>query len=126
MKAVKVDGNDVLAVEAAAGPLIAGIRAGEGPALLHARTYRFKGHVSVDPASYRDPAELAEALKGDPIAIAHTKFVGMGMAASALDAIWAEAKSEVAMALASADAAAWPTVDAAYSDVQDVGAGQWF
>jgi acetoin:2,6-dichlorophenolindophenol oxidoreductase subunit alpha len=126
MKAVRVDGNDVLAVEAEAGALIAGIRAGEGPALLHARTYRFKGHVSVDPAAYRDPAELAEALKGDPIATAHTRFVAMGMAASALDRIWAEAQNEVALAIASADAAAWPTADAAFCDVQDVGKGQWF
>jgi acetoin:2,6-dichlorophenolindophenol oxidoreductase subunit alpha len=126
MKSVRVDGNDVWAVEAAVGPLIAGIRAGEGPALLHARTYRFKGHVSVDPAAYRDPAELAEALKGDPIATAHTRFIAMGMTASALDAIWAEAQSEVALAIASADTAAWPTADAAYNDVQDVGAGQWF
>lgn len=126
MRAVRVDGNDVWAVEAAAGPLIAGIRAGDGPALLHARTYRFKGHVSVDPASYRDPAELVEALKGDPIATARARFVEMGIAASALDAVWAEAQSEVARAIASADAAAWPPVGAAYSDVQDVGAGQWF
>ncbi len=126
MKAVLVDGNDVWAVAAAAGPLIAGIRSGGGPALLHARTYRFRGHVSVDPAAYRDPAELAEALKGDPIATAHTKFVAMGLNASALEAIWTEAQHEVALAIASADAAAWPSVDAAYSDVQDLGAGQWF
>ena len=126
MKAVKVDGNDVLAVEAAAGALIAGIRAGEGPALLHARTYRFKGHVSVDPATYRDPAELAEALKGDPIATARNRFLGWGIAAATLDALWDQAQGEVAAALASADAAAWPTVEAAYSDVQDVGAGRWF
>jgi acetoin:2,6-dichlorophenolindophenol oxidoreductase subunit alpha len=122
---VKVDGNDVLAVEAAAAELIASIRAGEGPALLHARTYRFKGHVSVDPAAYRNPLELAEALKGDPIATARAKFQSLGMEAAALDTVWAEAQHEVAMAIASADAAPWPNVDAAYSDVQDVGAGQW-
>jgi acetoin:2,6-dichlorophenolindophenol oxidoreductase subunit alpha len=125
MKAVRVDGNDVLAVEAAAGPLIAGIRRGEGPALLHARTYRFKGHVSVDPATYRDPAELAEALKGDPIATARSKFAGFGISGAALDEIWAEAQDEVTRAMASADAAPWPTREAAYTDVQDVGAGQW-
>jgi acetoin:2,6-dichlorophenolindophenol oxidoreductase subunit alpha len=126
MKAVKVDGNDVLAVEAAAGPLIAGIRAGEGPALLHARTYRFKGHVSVDPATYRDPVELAEALKGDPIATARSKFSSLGIAPAVLDAIWKEAENEVAASIASANAAAWPLAEAAYSDIQDVGAGQWF
>jgi acetoin:2,6-dichlorophenolindophenol oxidoreductase subunit alpha len=126
MRAAKVDGNDVLAVEAAAGALIAGIRAGQGPALLHARTYRFKGHVSVDPASYRDPAELAGALKGDPLATARSKFLGLGIPGASLEDIWAEALAEVAAAMASADEADWPIVSAAYSDVQDVGAGHWY
>jgi acetoin:2,6-dichlorophenolindophenol oxidoreductase subunit alpha len=125
MKAVRVDGNDVLAVEAAAAPLIASIRAGGGPALLHARTYRFKGHVSVDPAAYRNPAELAEALKGDPLANARRQLQALGIAVSVLEAVWTDAQAEVACAIASADAAAWPSVDAAYSDVQDVGMGQW-
>src|SRR5690606_30682655 len=61
--AVQVDGNDVEAVSDAARALVGEIRAGGGPRLLHAQTYRLKGHVSVDPAKYRDPAELAQALK---------------------------------------------------------------
>ncbi|MDB5826314.1 MAG: acetoin dehydrogenase, partial [Variovorax sp.] len=66
--ATQVDGNDVFAVHAAAAKLIAEVRSGAGPRLLHALTYRVKGHVSVDPAAYRDPAELAAALETDPIA----------------------------------------------------------
>ncbi len=66
--ATQVDGNDVVAVHAAAAPLVAQVRAGHGPLLLHALTYRVKGHVSVDPAAYRDPQELADALLTDPIA----------------------------------------------------------
>ncbi|WP_239509994.1 thiamine pyrophosphate-dependent enzyme, partial [Serratia marcescens] len=38
--ATEVDGNDVLAVEAAAADLVAAIRAGGGPRFLHAHTYR--------------------------------------------------------------------------------------
>ena len=60
--ALQVDGNDVLAVHEAAGRLVAEVRGGSGPRLLHAITYRVKGHVSVDPAAYRDPQELAAAL----------------------------------------------------------------
>jgi hypothetical protein len=64
--ATQVDGNDVFAVREAAARLVAEVRAGGGPRLLHALTYRVKGHVSVDLAAYRDPAELAAALANRP------------------------------------------------------------
>jgi pyruvate dehydrogenase E1 component alpha subunit len=59
--ASQVNGNEVWQVHALAGELIAQIRAGGGPRLLHAITYRLKGHVSVDPAAYRDPQEVLQA-----------------------------------------------------------------
>ncbi len=121
-----VDGNDVRAVHAAAGTLVAQIRAGQGPRLLHARTYRVKGHVSVDPAAYRDPAELAAALERDPIAAARQAALAAGIDAAALDAIEQDAQREVAAAIDAAVAAAPPQAAAAYTDVQTVGDGQWF
>src|SRR5258705_66606 len=51
--AVGVDGNDVAAVDTIAGTLIAKIRAGGGPAFLHATTYRLKGHTAADAGAYR-------------------------------------------------------------------------
>ncbi len=123
--ATQVDGNDVFAVHAAAGKLVAEIRAGSGPRLLHALTYRVKGHVSVDPAAYRDPAELATALESDPIAHARMRLVAGGIDAAVLHAMADEARAEVEAALAAADAAAWPDAGAAYTDVQTTGAGQW-
>ncbi len=123
---VKVDGNDVLAVHEAAAKLVAEVRAGSGPRLLHAITYRVKGHVSVDPAAYRDPAELAEALKTDPIARARAAYLGLPSAdAQQLDAIEREAEAEVAAALKGASEAPWPDAASAYTDVQTTGAGQW-
>ena len=68
MAATQIDGNDVVAVYKTAQTLVAQVRAGSGPRLLHALTYRVKGHVSVDLAAYRDPHELAAALQTDPIA----------------------------------------------------------
>ncbi|WP_290977265.1 thiamine pyrophosphate-dependent dehydrogenase E1 component subunit alpha [Ferrovibrio sp.] len=120
-----VDGNDAWAVHEAAKQLIADIRAGKGPRLLHAKTYRFKGHVSVDPASYRDPAELQAALGNDPFLIARRQMLAGGMNDAAIDAILAEARQEVEAALASAAAAPWPELEAAYTQIQDTGAGQW-
>ena len=124
--ALQVDGNDVAAVHETAGRLVAEVRSGAGPRLLHAITYRVKGHVSVDPAAYRDAAELAAALQTDPIARARAAYLALpGATAAALQAVEAEAEAEVQAALAAADAAPWPEAAAAFTDVQTTGAGQW-
>ena len=124
--ATRVDGNDVEAVHAAAAELVANVRAGHGPRLLHTITYRVKGHVSVDPAPYRDPAELAAALLTDPIARARQRHQERHGDLGQLDAIEQAAHDEVQAALAAADAAPWPEANAAYTDIQTTGAGQWF
>ncbi len=124
--AVQVDGNDVVAVHDAAGELVAQVRAGGGPRLLHACTYRQKGHVSVDQAAYRNPLELQEALKTDPIARARAAYLALpGAQAQVLAAVEAEADAEVQAALAAADTAPWPDASAAYTDVMTTGAGTW-
>lgn len=122
---VVVDGMDVEAVHAAAGRLVAEIRAGAGPRLLHAKTYRFKGHVSVDPAGYRDPAEVARALEGDPLPRVRARLAALGVAAARVDAVMDEARAEIARAIEAAIAAPWPDEAAAFTDIQDVGAGSW-
>ena len=122
----RVDGNDVLAVDAAAAALVREVRAGSGPRLLHAVTYRVKGHVSVDPAAYRDPKELEQALATDPVARARQRFLALpGAEAAMLDEIERSAQAEVDAAVAAADAAPWPVPEAAFTDIQDTGAGQW-
>jgi pyruvate dehydrogenase E1 component alpha subunit len=123
--ATQVDGNDVFAVHEAAARLVNEVRSGGGPRLLHALTYRVKGHVSVDLAAYRDPAELAAALETDPIARTRGHLLSIGVRAAALDAIENAARDEVDTALAIADAAPWPEASTAFTDVQTTGAGQW-
>jgi pyruvate dehydrogenase E1 component alpha subunit len=124
--ATPVDGNDVEAVWYAAQNLVATVRAGHGPRLLHAITYRVKGHVSVDLAAYRDPAELAAAVLTDPIARTRARHAALGGDLAVLDAIAQAAHHEVQAALAAADEAQWPDADSAYTDIQTTGAGQWF
>ena len=121
----RVDGNDVEAVDAAAARCVAEVRAGSGPRFLHAVTYRFKGHVSVDPGAYRDPAEVARAMESDPLRLARDKLVARGIAADAIDAIDVAAKAEIDAALAQAEAAPWPDPTEAYADIQNTGTGQW-
>ncbi len=122
--AVQVDGTDVQAVSDAAFELIREIRAGGGPRLLHALTDRHKGHVSVDPGTYRDPDAVAEALARDGIARTRAQLVAQGQAAQ-VEQIEREAKAEIDAAVASATAAPLPDKSAAYTDIQNTGEGVW-
>jgi pyruvate dehydrogenase E1 component alpha subunit len=116
----EVDGNDVFAVDAAAARLVSEIRSGKGPRFLHAITYRFKGHVSVDPATYRDGEEVARALEDDPL-----KHAADGLPRTEVERVHREAEAEVREAVAAASAAPWPAAEAAYTDIQDAGSGRW-
>ncbi len=120
---VEVDGNDVFAVDLASSSLLEKIREGKGPQFLHAVTYRFKGHVSVDPASYRDGEEVARALENDPIAVFVQNFPQIKK--TELEKIQTQVDEEVANALRAAAAAPWPEKSAAYTDIQDTGMGRW-
>lgn len=65
---VTVDGNDVLAVYGAVSEAAARARRGEGPSLIEAKTYRYKGHSKSDRQAYRTREEVREWMdKRDPI-----------------------------------------------------------
>ena len=64
----QVDGNDVIAVRAAAEDAIAQARAGAGPRLIEALTYRLSDHTTADDAArYRPPEEVQARWKEEPI-----------------------------------------------------------
>ena len=67
MVGVEVDGMDVLAVRKVAQEAIARARAGEGPTLIEALTYRFRGHSLADPDELRSKDEKETWLARDPI-----------------------------------------------------------
>ena len=123
--AISVDGNNVMAVDEAAAGAVAAVRCGEGPHLLHVRTYRITGHTSTDPAAWRPAEEVDEARTRDPIKRLGAVLTQRGLAQSALDAIVEAAKAEIAAARKEANEAAWPDPSVAYEDVQDVGAVAW-
>ncbi len=73
----QVDGNDVIAVRAAVGAAIGAARAGEGPRLIEAVTYRLGDHTTADDASrYRMAADVQEHWKQEPIARLRAYLVG--------------------------------------------------
>jgi pyruvate dehydrogenase E1 component alpha subunit len=67
MPGVIVDGNDVIAVHEAISAAVDRARKGEGPSLVECKTYRWRGHFEGDACTYREPGELDEWVKKDPI-----------------------------------------------------------
>lgn len=112
MPAESVDGNDVVAVEAATRRLVEAIRAGGGPQFLECRTYRTRPHSMFDAEKYRDKAEVAEWRKRSPI----TRFQGWLLENNLLhqaevDAIEAEVEAQLRNAVAACEQAPWEPVE---------------
>ncbi|MEW9853886.1 thiamine pyrophosphate-dependent dehydrogenase E1 component subunit alpha [Novosphingobium sp. M1R2S20] len=66
MPGMQIDGNDVLEIHDAASEAIARARAGEGPTLIEAMTFRYHGHVFGDNDAYMDEGEKAARMQSDP------------------------------------------------------------
>ncbi|MBM3558865.1 MAG: thiamine pyrophosphate-dependent dehydrogenase E1 component subunit alpha [Alphaproteobacteria bacterium] len=122
MPTVSVDGNDILAVDAAAADFAQRVRSGEGPHFLHARTYRIKGHISRDKMVYRPDGETEENWKREPIGRCEKWLMDCGVAAEELEAIRKDAAALIARAVEEARAAPLPDRAIAWQDVQDHGA----
>lgn len=68
MPSTKIDGMDVLTVRDSAREAIDKIRKKNGPILIEAMTYRFRGHSMADPSAYRENEEVQQWQKEkDPI-----------------------------------------------------------
>ncbi len=104
-----VDGNDVLAVREVAAEAANRGRAGEGPTLIEALTYRQKGHSRSDPAKYRPEGELESWLERDPLLISARQLAEAGVSGDRIDEVKATAEREVLGALERARS--WPEAD---------------
>jgi acetoin:2,6-dichlorophenolindophenol oxidoreductase subunit alpha len=118
----RVDGNDVVAVRDAALRLLAEMRAGGGPRFLWCKTYRFSGHVSVDPAGYRKAEDLEAALKRDPLLVTRSQLAGLATASGVVDGVDKAVEGAVVAAQNRARQAPFPPYAEAFQDVQDSGA----
>jgi TPP-dependent pyruvate/acetoin dehydrogenase alpha subunit len=103
---VSVDGNDVLAVHAAARAAAERARQGGGPSLLECRTYRIHGHSLGDLQVYRDKTEVEEWKRRDPIARLEARLRETGVLDDAgrqriLDGVEAEVAQAVTFAAGS-------------------------
>lgn len=118
---MRVDGNDVLAMHAAARIAFERARSGGGPTFIEAVTYRRGPHTTTDdPKRYRDEAELEEWTAKDPIDRVERALERMG---ANMEAVRTEAKiraDELAKELrAAAEHAEAPSADAIFEHVYD-------
>jgi len=115
--ATVVDGNDVLAVEAAAAGLLAGMRTATGPGFLECMTYRLAGHYVGDPEQYRSKADISAWADRDPIERLKKHLQQQGSQEDTLRAIESEVRAELDAVVKRARAAAAPKTDGIVANV---------
>jgi len=112
MRGEAVDGMNVLSVYETARSLVDWIRAGNGPALLEAYTYRYRGHSMSDAATYRTKDEVEQEKQRDPIVKLREILVTRKLATEAdLEVIDEMEKQTIEKALAFADQSPEPPVE---------------
>lgn len=106
MRAISVDGNDVVEVASVIGNLLEDRLQTELPLLVEAVTFRDRGHYEGDPQRYRPDADR-EGRPSDPIARSRSRLESLGMS-EALVVCEAEVEDEISAAVAAARVAPEP------------------
>src|SRR6202167_227977 len=92
LDSIIIDGNDADEVYEVTSQAIARARAGEGPSMIEAKTYRHGGHSRADPGKYRPEEEIAEWMAKDPIPRYRLRLLEAG--AREAEILWIEAPVE--------------------------------
>ncbi|SKC01790.1 thiamine pyrophosphate-dependent dehydrogenase E1 component subunit alpha [Sphingopyxis flava] len=115
---VRVNGNDPIEMYAAAREAVERARAGEGPTLIEAMTFRFHGHVFGDSDAYMDKDQKKAAMDADPVPIFRARLIAEGIASEdELAAIEAQVESDIDAAVEFALASPFPEFDELTKDV---------
>jgi pyruvate dehydrogenase E1 component alpha subunit len=115
-----VDGMDVMAVRATVGRAVARARKLRTPALIEARTYRFRGHSMRDPAGavYRTREEVEREKLRDPIVLFRQRVLDAGLLGEAdLRTIEKDVNDRIDDAVTFADASPEPPLEWLMTDV---------
>jgi pyruvate dehydrogenase E1 component alpha subunit len=121
MPGIRVDGNDVLAVIQVTMEATERARAGEGPTMIEAITYRREGHSSSDdPSVYRDPTEPANWDRKDPLNRMRSFIKHRGLWSESLEKEISERHNdEITRAIGLSDQLGPPVVDTMFEDVYE-------
>lgn len=109
MPGVTVNGNDPDEMYGAAKIAIERARAGEGPTLIEAMTFRFNGHLLGESGGYMDKQAYAAAQAVDPMPVLRQRLIDEGIAdEDAITAIEADIDARITAAIDTAYAAPFP------------------
>ena len=125
LASVLVDGNDVDEMFDTARSAISKARAGGGPSLIEASTYRHGGHSRADPGTYRPDDEVAEWMARDPIPAYRARLLAAGVAAQRLDDAEAEVNRTMHSAVEEARAAPPPSASEIGTNLWADGGSAW-
>jgi acetoin:2,6-dichlorophenolindophenol oxidoreductase subunit alpha len=125
LESLIVDGNDPEAVYELALDRLARARAGQGPSLIEAKTYRKGGHSRADAAKYRPEDEVKEWLARDPVDTYRNRLLELGIDQGALAEIEKESMAKVDEADAEARAAPLPDPASIETNVWSDGGSTW-
>jgi TPP-dependent pyruvate/acetoin dehydrogenase alpha subunit len=125
LESIIVDGNDVDAVFEVATTAINRARAGEGPSMIEATTYRHGGHSRADPGKYRPEQEVADWKAKDPIPMYRNRLLQEGASEATLAAIEFEVTAQVDLATDEAKGGGVPGEDLLMKDVWADGGSSW-
>jgi TPP-dependent pyruvate/acetoin dehydrogenase alpha subunit len=125
LESILVDGNDADAVFEVAASAIERARAGDGPSMIEALTYRHGGHSRADPGKYRPDAEVAEWMAKDPIPRYRNRLLELGVSEEELVALESDVTAQVEQATEEAKAGGVPGEDLLMKDVWADGSGSW-
>lgn len=116
--AEQIDGDDVIKVRDTVAKMAGRARQGEGPQLIEAMTYRFRGHSMGDPQRYRTREEVEQAKKLDPIMRFRERILAAGLVQTAdLDRIAHEIEAETDAAVQFAEESDAPGENEMCADV---------
>lgn len=126
LDSIIVDGNDADAVFRVAQTAYDKARAGDGPSLIEAKTYRHGGHSRADPGTYRPDEELQAWLKRDPIPFYRNRLAKeFGIAEATLKAMEDDVNERVEEAIEICKASPPPPAEIADTDVWADGGSAW-
>ena len=125
LESIIVDGNDADLVYRVARDAADKARAGDGPSLIEAKTYRHSGHSRADPATYRPDGELEKWLERDPLKIYRKRLIDFGVKESKVVAIENAVLKAVDDATEFAKNSSTPSKDVLMTEVWADGGSSW-